>query len=391
MNPENLFKWIKRMAVATLVVVVFLFVSRVAGLYLMYTMYTWLLRQVSDATGFDPAIARPITLFLLSGTLLIPWGILVLPWVNPARRRNLLAAMIAIAALGYICIGRLTENVFFARSDGHPLKCFILTVDGYKFSDTCGSDPEFGVRYKPVDEQVYLQYLHWKKRGVKMQASTPETQTYFNILTGEPEQWVGEKSDGSCQFFPVPGFHPETGKKLEPVSEDLIRKCRQYESDTDRKRSDEADRKKTKEEYQDKQERLKRLAEIGSYSGGDHYWTLDGLRFSLREIYVLQDQLLGYMDVANLGTFTGRIQEQKVRFTLVNTDGTVTACIHISRNQGAIEVNAQDGALTLPPPGEAGSLIVEFPRRKDSSGFAIAMNDAVVFRPTHYKWTYRPF
>jgi hypothetical protein len=62
-----------------------------------------------------------------------------------------------------------TRDVYFSRADGHPLRFYIRTLDGYKFAAAPGTDPVYGINYQPITAAVAKEYLLWQKRGGKMQ------------------------------------------------------------------------------------------------------------------------------------------------------------------------------------------------------------------------------
>jgi len=41
---------------------------------------------------------------------------------------------------------------------------------------------------------------------------------------GKPCVWYGKSFDGSYDCFTAPGLHPETGKKLKPITEYIVKK-----------------------------------------------------------------------------------------------------------------------------------------------------------------------
>jgi hypothetical protein len=110
-----------------------------------------------------------------------------------------------------------TRDVYFSRADGHPLRFYIRTLDGYKFAAAPRVDPVYGIAYQPITAAVAKEYLLWQKRGGKMQdPGLPESQ-FFSPSTGDALRWYTRRPDGRIDVFTLPGFHPTFGTRLLPV------------------------------------------------------------------------------------------------------------------------------------------------------------------------------
>src|SRR2546428_2419001 len=220
-----------------------------AGVF--YWAYTWVLAHVVESTGLDVWASRAVTLAILAFGLLLPWHLLVLPLVGNARRR--LAFFLIITALALAAIDIATRDVYFSRTDGHPLRYYIQTLDGYKFAAAPGTDPVYGVPYQPITAEAAQHYILWKARGGQMlDPSVPESQ-YFNPGTGEPLRWYAKLPDGRIDMFTLPGFHPTYGMKLLPATAEAVSAYEKQKAEAERQRQEELKKERQRTEEQARQ------------------------------------------------------------------------------------------------------------------------------------------
>lgn len=189
---------------------------------LFYSLYTWLLQQVTEFSGFDIWLSRAITLGFVAILWFFPWHILVLPWIGGAGKRAAIFIAITVAALA--AMEFVTRDVFFSREDGSPLKYYIVTPDGYRFASEPGTDPVYGLPYQPLTAEVANQYLLWHKRGGQIQDPAVPKDQYYDTSTGAPIRWYAQLPDGRIEMFTLPAFHPRYGTRLLPVTNDIIRR-----------------------------------------------------------------------------------------------------------------------------------------------------------------------
>jgi len=248
-NPKapNL-KWrIGRLLAITLVILllaVATFALVRAGVF--YSLYTWLLYIVIDLTGFDLWVSRAITLGCLAILWFFPWQLLVLPWIGSPGKRA--AILIAITALTLISMEFVTRDVYFSRNDGRPLKYYVQTLEGYKLAVSPGTDPVYGLPFRPINQEVAKHYLLWKKRGGKMQDPSLPKGQYFSPATGDPLRWYARLPDGQIDMFTLPGFHPKYGTRLVPATADIVAAYEQQQAEAARQRQEEAARRQRREE-----------------------------------------------------------------------------------------------------------------------------------------------
>ncbi len=209
---------------------VFLAITRILFLNSLYVSF---LDWISSGFGVDVALARPMAVFMTALSLL------VFPWVTTyllfgkgqARQRLTIATMIgSLVFLGGTYF--ITDNVYFDRSTGEYSRCYLKTLDGFKFSSKCDYDPEFGMKYEPITPAITKEIHLWEKSGNLQNIPNVQEGKYFDQLTGEPVVWYSiNPVNGRIRLFPLPGYDPMTGERLKPMTKEAIPLIQQLGSD----------------------------------------------------------------------------------------------------------------------------------------------------------------
>jgi hypothetical protein len=191
--------------------------------FFAFLIYSFFLGKISSAFGLDPQLSRAIAILAMIGSLvLLPWIISFFIF-GTGKKDLLIVASIAIAAC-YLALYYGTANVFFDRTTGQPAKYYIKTLDGFKFSSKEDFDPEFGIRYKPITQEIVKEYFFWQKTGNLKTIPEVKAGKYFDMITGEPIVWYSERQDGTIKLFSLPGHDPTTGELLKPITKDVAKR-----------------------------------------------------------------------------------------------------------------------------------------------------------------------
>jgi hypothetical protein len=360
-----------------------------AGVF--YSLYTSLLARVVDTTGFDLWPSRAIALVLVALLWFLPWHLLLIPWIKGAKRQ--VETLIIFAALAMTAMGVLTRDIYFSRADGRPQKYYIQTLDGYKFSATPGTDPVYGIPYKPVTPEFAHAYILWRHRGGNIQDPTLPEGRYFDPATGDPLRWYTKLPNGKIDMFTLPGFHPTYGLRLAPATAESVAEYEKQKAETELHQKRRAEQESERQARQDawgkakaEQERKAReralsktLLRSGRYlfTKSPQSATLDGLIFTLAEIDVTAYQMLMHVDIENEGNNTG-ISPRAVRFGLLTADG-IPIAIQAFRRKVA-PPNAANGTLTVAEHPSRGAFVLVFPRRADYlKTFSLVVDDQPLF------------
>jgi hypothetical protein len=408
---------------AAILALTMLFALVRAGVF--YSLYTSLFARVVEATGLDLWASRALALLLLGVVLILPWHILILPWVGGVGRKA--ALWLVVTALAFAAMEFATRDVYFSRADGHPLRYYLRTLDGYKFAAAPGTDPVYGINYQPITAAVAKEYLLWQKRGGKMQdPGLPESQ-FFSPSTGDALRWYARRPDGKIDVFTLPGFHPTFGTKLLPVDAAVVAEYEQQQAEAERKAQVERERKRAEAEQQraeterqkaererqtaeeerqraerERQESARRAREAearrareeaarlrqplraGRYLFASPPWgTVDGMKFTLTEIDLTAQTMLAHVAVENMGTdislvdlWRNRNVPRYIRFGLVDEDGVSSAYTAIHAKEGAL--TERDGSVSFPAPGSRGAFVMQF-AAPTARTFSLTINDEPLF------------
>jgi len=333
-----------------------------------YVAYAWLLEHVIELTGQDIWISRAVALGILTFFWFAGWRILLFPWVGDGRKRA--ALLLAATVLGLAAMERVTRDVYFSRADGEPLKFYIRTLDGYKFSESPGTDPVYGVRYWPVTAESAKEYLLWKKRGGKMQdPALPEDQ-YFSTADGEPLRWYAELPDGRIEMFTLPGFHPRTGQKLLAATPEVAKRLeKQKAGEEAKRRQEELARQEAREEARRRSREAAERSRLrpGRYVFAEPYpsGVLDDYRFTLSEVHLTAGSTYLHLTVARIPPpspwspsprYEG-LNYSGIVLRLLLEDGRELAEMGFDFTQDAY----RDGGLALPSGGRSSRSVRRFP------------------------------
>ncbi len=220
------------MSIGRIVKYFFFSLAILAGLFVLlalmkvlfvYQIYSFMLEKIITTFGLDLMLSRVVAIFISVVT------ILVLPWVISfllfGRRKKELFIVSALAiAVCFLGLYYGTTDVFFDRSTGKPIKFYIKTLEGFKFSSTDDFDPKFGIKYKPITAEIIKECFFWEKTGKMQNIPAIKPGQYFNMITGEPMVWYSETPDGEIKLFSLPGYDPTTGELLKPMTKEVVRK-----------------------------------------------------------------------------------------------------------------------------------------------------------------------
>ena len=204
--------------VAILASIVVLFF--VAKFLIFFGIYALTLDLIMNWVGLDykyaviAAIGTSVVTILLIPTFL--------SFVFLGRKKMVILAVFAVALI--LLSGGLyysSDKIFFDRTTGIASKYYIKTLEGYKFSNKDDYNPFFGVKYKPVTEEVIKEYYLWKKTG-SMEIPPVVRGKYFDMISGEAIVWYVKRSDGKVFLFSLPGHDPKTGAQLLPMTKELV-------------------------------------------------------------------------------------------------------------------------------------------------------------------------
>lgn len=164
----------------------------------------------------------------LVAALIIPFAFAIRYVFSFSRsKRRLGAIIIGVYAVGYfLMMYAATQGEYFRHDTGEPTAWYSYDAyDGcYRVYSTPGYDTRTGRKLEPVTPEIAPQIERRKCSRKKIGALD---EMFFDPITGQPLKWYYKADDGSYEFFSSPGYHTMTGKKLEPVTSEIVAQIRQ--------------------------------------------------------------------------------------------------------------------------------------------------------------------
>lgn len=147
--------------------------------------------------------------------------------------------LFGMAAIGVIWIGAYAflayktsdpvEGPWF-NTEGKPLRCFVLDPDGVRLLYIVDRDPRTGQPCKPVTPELEPRLRPWmiaqRNAGGKLRLKSVAKPAQFFGSNGHPLVWFHRRANGTCEYFELPGVHPDIGAALQPMTEEAAARCR---------------------------------------------------------------------------------------------------------------------------------------------------------------------
>lgn len=221
----SLRKWIARGVVLGLVVgILILIVSRLYSLTFLFGLIFGYDEQKAffyQTLGFSDAWSTVLGRLMQFITALAWIPLIYYFPLNPLRAKKLAIFFVGFTAI-YIAnplIKALVHtDVCFNQKTGTPIKWYVVEYNGQvTLYDSDGFDQN-GVRKRPASTEVCQIYQNQKHGFVPHQLDgDPRSLTFF-YANGAAKVWYDQGSDGQYRFFDAPGYDPNTGARLLPVT-----------------------------------------------------------------------------------------------------------------------------------------------------------------------------
>lgn len=222
-NPQK-----RLMILATVLLIAIVLVIGIPSLVLLrsfkvLSLYSTMQKSLVDTVGLNTNLAKGILLLAFA-----PY-VLVIRWFFSLSRKKRRAArmlLVVYTASYYLAMYFLTQNVYFAHGSGEAIKWCAVTPEGWRFFDSPGYDPKYGIELKKVTPEVAREYEMTKGVAISSVPAQVDTMNqFFDRYTGAPKVWYAERPDGGLDFFANPGFHPKYGTQLKPATADIVRQA----------------------------------------------------------------------------------------------------------------------------------------------------------------------
>lgn len=211
------------LAIVLAVTMGFIFLSAVVKVLFAYEIYGFFLGKVSTIFGLDLMPARLIAIFLAIAALLVLPTILSFIFLG-RHKKEILIMVSAVTVICFLSMYYGTNSIFFSRTNGKPIKYYVKTLEGFKFSSTGDFDPVLGAKFKPITPEIAKEYYVWRETGKLGNIPKVKAGKYFDRLTGDPIVWYSEAPDGKIKLSPLPGHDTATGLPLKPMTPEVAQK-----------------------------------------------------------------------------------------------------------------------------------------------------------------------
>ena len=125
------------------------------------------------------------------------------------------------------------DPVFFDPRTGEPSIWFARgKTDEIELFDLMGFHPETGQELVPVRPEIVAEWKRQQRAIAERppQRINPEAFAFFDAKSGRARGWYWRSADGEYEFFDNAGFQPNTGDRLQPVTNDVLAMWREASS-----------------------------------------------------------------------------------------------------------------------------------------------------------------
>jgi hypothetical protein len=210
-------------------------------------LFNYITNAIVNTTGISPYLVKAIViLFIAPLVVFFGFGLSL----SPKKRKIARIIIATYAIIFYLGLFFLTRDQKFDFETGEATKYYAVTPEGIRYFDKPGFDPKFGIPLKPVDRDLAARDI--KRKPEKVDDPT----LFFCSITREPLFWYYENTDGSFEFYNMPGYHQKYGILLKPVTSDIVNRY-QAQEQARIKASQEAEEQKRRAAQAQEQTRIK--------------------------------------------------------------------------------------------------------------------------------------
>ena len=183
--------------------------------YLIWKIYDYVVFKIIDISGLNKWLVKGIVIIALIPLL---W---VLPRVYRGKYKKIArAAGLVYVGLFFLALFFVSKDAYFTR-EGRAAKFYVITPYGVKYLDSEDVDRATGRKPQPVTPEILEKLKRWEKGITDFRRVDPTTSRWFNPLTGTPELWYHQNSDGTFEFYNKDGFDPNTSEPLKAVTKEV--------------------------------------------------------------------------------------------------------------------------------------------------------------------------
>lgn len=162
-NDFDYSKLLKNALIALVAIIIFLILIATGQIIFLLQVFGWLENMVTTITGLDVMLSKGISALLMAIILILPIGGFILSFFPVPQKNKKIKRFSVLAVFGALCIASFfaSQNVFFDRETGEPLKYYSYSLNGgYNFFSSGGYDPLTGDSLRPINREVITKYLN---------------------------------------------------------------------------------------------------------------------------------------------------------------------------------------------------------------------------------------
>jgi hypothetical protein len=135
------------------------------------------------------------------------------------KQRIGLAMLLGMGVIYNLALYVGTKNEHF-DTKGRAVKYYALVPGGVVFSDRAGTEPKYGVLFRPVSREN-IRWLLRIQQGRIQEVLDPASHDWFDGVIGDPLLWYYSDTGGNLHLFDGPGYAPATRAELKPVTPEI--------------------------------------------------------------------------------------------------------------------------------------------------------------------------
>lgn len=233
LSPTVSGRWLWVILLAVAIALLGLLASRLFGMYWLYWGSEAFKRILYEDAGLNDEWASTLAIVLsffyaIAFVHLLSWSTWKVVKGKAGARQFTLTflAYLFVFALPHlihaIAASWQSPDQCFNQRTGQPIKWYAIESGGVvTLFDSPGYD-KFGTKKQSATRQI-CEIFHRQKFGKRPQAITtdPRQVQFFDPRTGAPSVWYTGARD-QIRFYDADGFDPETGKRLRPVTAEVV-------------------------------------------------------------------------------------------------------------------------------------------------------------------------
>lgn len=185
------------------------------GTFLFFIpVFQWGSRRLAEGARINTWLARAVVALVF--VVWMYYGAEMFS-LRAERRRRGMAGFCVVVSL--FCLGMFlrTGEWSFAPDTGKPQQCYVVRYDGSIYvSDHPGHDPVTGLQLEPMTPAM-------RAKIDETRLAADQQELFFDPLSGQPLKWYSEVG-GTVRIFTVGGFDRTYGIPLRPVTQEVVKR-----------------------------------------------------------------------------------------------------------------------------------------------------------------------